>query len=114
VRTRAPLDPSFLDELTVLCFEIFTEKIYDLLVWPRKSANAAKVSLGLTRDAKGRTAVEGIAECQISKEAQTRVLIQTANAERHKAETTYNLNSSRSHVVYSWRCGAAAASRLRF
>jgi hypothetical protein len=100
MRTRAPLDLSFVDELTVSCFEIFNEKIYDLLVGPRKLAKAAKVSLGLTRDAKGRTVVEGVAECQISEEAQIRVLIQTANAERQKAETTNNLNSSRSHIVY--------------
>jgi hypothetical protein len=74
MRTLAPLHLSSVDELTVPCFEIFSEKIYDLLFGPRKSAKAVKVSLGLTRDAKGRTVAEGVAECQISEEAQVRRL----------------------------------------
>jgi hypothetical protein len=74
MRTRAPLHLSSVEELTVPCLEIFNEKIYDLLFGPRKSAKAVKVSVGLTRDAKGRTVVEGVAECQISEEAEVRGL----------------------------------------
>jgi hypothetical protein len=103
MRNRQPLDLFQVEELTVSCFEIFNEKIYDLLVGkstPRKGMKTAKLSLGLTRDADGRTVVEGATEYQISEESQINTLIQTANSERHKAETAFNLNSSRSHVVY--------------
>jgi hypothetical protein len=103
LRSGRPVDLTHMDELTISCFEIFNEKVYDLLVGkgtPRTGAKATKLSLGLTRDADGKTVVEGVAEYLISEESQISHLIQTANAERHKAETTFNLNSSRSHVVY--------------
>jgi hypothetical protein len=53
-------------------------------------------------------------EHQVSEESQINALIQTANAERHKAETAFNLNSSRSHVVYrlSLRSRAKPATAL--
>jgi hypothetical protein len=103
MRIGRPLDLTHVDELTVSCFEIFNEKIYDLLIGktgPRKGMKTTKVSLGLTRDIDGRTVVEGSSEYQISDESQISSLIQAANTERHKAETAINPNSSRSHVVY--------------
>lgn len=105
MNSGSPVRLSDYDELSVSCFEIFNEKIYDLLT-PRghtkKSPKVApaKPSLQLTRDSDGRTLVEGACEYSISDQAQIDALVQTANAERHKAETTYNHNSSRSHVIF--------------
>jgi hypothetical protein len=41
-----------------------------------------------------------VTEYQSSEGFQIKSLIQTAHSERHKAETAFNLNSSRSNVVY--------------
>lgn len=105
MKSGSPVRLSDYQELSVSCFEIFNEKIYDLLIpkgHTKKSPKVApaKPSLQLTRDSDGRTLVEGACEYSISDQAQIDALVQTANAERHKAETTYNHNSSRSHVIF--------------
>ena len=105
MKSGSPVNLKEYRELSVSCFEIFNEKIYDLLVpkgHPKKSPKVPpqKPALQLTRDSEGRTLVEGACEYTISDQAQIDALVQTANAERHKAETTYNHNSSRSHVIF--------------
>lgn len=103
IETGSPVDLTQYKDLSMSCFEIFNEKIYDLLVpkvITRKPVKTEKVSLSLTRDSDGKTVVEGACEQQISTHSQITSLVQTVNAERHKAETTFNHNSSRSHVIY--------------
>jgi len=105
MKESRPIDFSQFEEMKVSCFEIFNEKIYDLLVSssgklkkPTKSEN--KQQLNLTRTVDGRTIVEGSTEWTITEESQITELLLKANTERHKAETTFNHSSSRSHVVY--------------
>ncbi|EAY13871.1 Kinesin motor domain containing protein [Trichomonas vaginalis G3] len=99
---------SMYTKLTVSCFEIFNEKIFDLLAQNSNSNKSKKLSprgecknqLTLGRYSDGRTSVEGASEWAISNESQISDLLLKANSERHKAETTFNHNSSRSHVVF--------------
>ena len=95
------------NKITVSCFEIFNEKLYDLLAPPTTPTKLKKTSrqepknqLTLGRFPDGRTAVEGASEWSIQNESQIMDLLLKANAERHKAETAFNHNSSRSHVVF--------------
>lgn len=94
-------------KLTVSCFEIFNEKLYDLLALPTTPTKQKKTvkqepknQLTLGRLPDGRTSVEGASEWTISNESQITDLLLRANSERHKAETAFNHNSSRSHVVF--------------
>ena len=105
MKNKNPIDLTHFEELRVTCFEIFNEKLLDLLVLnnlknKKIKAIEPKIPLNLSRNNDGRTIVEGANEWIITDENQINELLQKANSERHKAETAYNHNSSRSHVVY--------------
>lgn len=106
MKPGGPADLTKFSELLVSVFEIFNEKLYDLLIANPSSQTKvkkrleSKSSLSLCRSADGRTIVEGANEWIISSESQIDDLIAKANLERHKAETTFNHNSSRSHVIF--------------
>lgn len=90
--------------MKVSCFEIFNEKIYDLLDVSYKTQKQGKSfvknPLSISRGADGKTIVENLQEFQISDESQIDGILKTVKAERHIASTTFNRSSTRSHVVF--------------
>lgn len=91
-------------EMKVSCFEIFNEKIYDLLDVSYKTQKSSKLAsksqLNISRDNDGKTIVENVHEILVSDESQIKNLIETAKSERRIAATSFNRSSTRSHVIF--------------
>ena len=101
-------------ELKVTCFEIFNEKLYDLLAPSSKDSKKGKKGiisnfnqnqefqnrLEIGRDSDGKTIVEGATSIIIHDQEQIISVLNKVNNERHQAETTFNHSSSRSHVIF--------------
>lgn len=80
-------------KLELRVFEIYCEKIYDLLTDP-KLKDKKKLSI---RENKHGTYVDGINFREINSFEQAIKIIELASSYRHVAATKFNLNSSRSH-----------------
>ncbi|KAG1655340.1 hypothetical protein FOA52_008855 [Chlamydomonas sp. UWO 241] len=84
--------PKYADiELYVSCFEIYGNKVFDLLNQRQK--------LNILEDAKKRVVVVGLKEYQVTKTDTLKALISQSGKERSTGSTAANADSSRSHSV---------------
>lgn len=96
-------------ELTLSYYEIYNDKVFDLLEAPEK-----RTSAGLPlRDSGGKTMVVGLAErpCESLKEFEK--LYDEANVNRSTSATKLNAHSSRSHAVLRINIAVTTGNEIR-
>ena len=103
----------------VSLYEVYNDCIYDLLNMPDvMPINKKLPTLKLKEDAAGHVYVAGLAEVAAAAPAEALDAYHRGIANRHRAETQLNLQSSRSHCIFTVTLcaggpdGAAAAQRL--
>ncbi|KRY40242.1 putative [pyruvate dehydrogenase (acetyl-transferring)] kinase, mitochondrial, partial [Trichinella spiralis] len=89
-------EPEILSKLKMSYYEIYNEKIYDLLADGDKSC-----SLKVREDPKTGAFVDGLRAIEVDKNADILHLIAVGNKRRMMAATRNNNHSSRSHVILS-------------
>ncbi|KRZ33291.1 Kinesin-like protein KIF14 [Trichinella pseudospiralis] len=89
-------DPKILSKLKISYYEIYNEKIYDLLADGDKTC-----SLKVREDPKTGAFVDGLRAIEVDKNADILHLIAVGNKRRMMAATRNNNHSSRSHVILS-------------
>ncbi|OUC42630.1 kinesin motor domain protein [Trichinella nativa] len=89
-------EPEILSKLKMSYYEIYNEKIYDLLADGDKSC-----SLKVREDPKTGAFVDGLRAIEVDKNADILHLIAVGNKRRMMAATRNNNHSSRSHVIIS-------------
>ncbi|KRX51865.1 Kinesin-like protein KIF14, partial [Trichinella sp. T9] len=89
-------EPEILSKLKMSYYEIYNEKIYDLLANGDKSC-----SLKVREDPKTGAFVDGLRAVEVDKNADILHLIAVGNKRRMMAATRNNNHSSRSHVILS-------------
>ena len=81
-------------------FEIYNERIYDLLDINR-NFSVSSLKLGINRF--GETEVKGITELPVSSLKDANDVVSKAECGRHKGTTELNTDSSRSHTIFQLR-----------
>ncbi|KAI6655625.1 Kinesin-like protein KIF20A [Oopsacas minuta] len=109
-----PLDCSALEmehneasySIWVSFVEIHNESIYDLLdgVNTHKTGSISKVPLKLADDQDGNVYIKDIIEIGCNTAMEALHLFLLGEQQRRVGETKLNLNSSRSHIIFSLRC----------
>ncbi len=82
-------------------FEIFNERVYDLLANENKLLE--NLSLAVREDVTNGVYVEGLKEKQVTNTAEAEALLIKGMSNRHVASTKMNRTSSRSHAVFVLR-----------
>mmetsp|Transcript_19759 Transcript_19759/g.36805 ORF Transcript_19759/g.36805 Transcript_19759/m.36805 type:complete len:1409 (+) Transcript_19759:114-4340(+) len=81
-------------------YEIYQEKIYDLLDTSSSSASASSSGLSVREDAKLGVFVEGCSARDIESVEDAQALLAAGYQRRHTGDTAMNRESSRSHAVF--------------
>ena len=87
------------DVVTVSYFEIYMEKVYDLL-------SKEKTELDITEDGVG-----GLISCKVSTLAECQSILSTGQENRRRARTNLNEHSSRSHTIFQVDVTSALGDR---
>lgn len=93
---RKENDESPVTKITVSYLEIYNENVYDLLSAPVRKRRALRL-----QDCEGRIQVRGMMEKQIKSLKDAEELLAMGTKNKQVAETNCNMDSSRSHCIFS-------------